>query len=355
MFLLVLAEIVLLFAISLPLLLYAPPAASLIVIVLLLLTVYFVRPAKRLSRYIRHRQRHVERRFRARAVPSGITFRPPMPLSPAEVFRLMELTGAVPENRRDVADFTATLLDLNRRGVLALRFAEGDTLLRADGVRVVCRRDIDMKKLAAHERSLIHLLRRASGPVNSIRLSALQDYVRRSAARVQKDTDAFRRHVDRALLKKRRFGYIRVKTRPNARRTSLVCVLTPRGEQAAALWRAYLRNICTKPYLASYQPQDPQMKKAFAEDAERIMIDAAACGYCARAAGALMQQYLFDPIDLWHDDRYFSWLTETRTAFAQTDSGEDYFFLPLRHFETAIKAAVLHGTSKEKYIGFENI
>ena len=58
-----------------------------------------------------------------------------------------------------------------------------------------------------------------------------------------------------------------------------------------------------------------------------------------------MREYLFEPMELWPQTKYFSSLTETRYAFADSDSGETYFFMPLRRFETAIQTAVLHGTT----------
>ena len=84
------------------------------------------------------------------------------------------------------------------------------------------------------------------------------------------------------------------------------------------------------------------------------LVDAAAAGCCARAAEALMREYLFVPESLWEENHYFSSLTETRIAFAGSASGESYFFLPLRHFETAIRTAVLHGTDEGKHVGFDS-
>ena len=67
-----------------------------------------------------------------------------------------------------------------------------------------------------------------------------------------------------------------------------------------------------------------------------------------------MREYLFVPESLWEEHHYFSSLTETRIAFAGNASGEGYFFLPLRHFETAIRSAVLYGTDEGKFVGFED-
>ena len=350
-----LLEILLIAAISLPLAIFAPLPVAFVVIITLLLAAVFLRPAKRIAQHRRRMSRRVERRFRPRAVPQGLTLRPADGLSPAEVFRMMELLGVVPADRRATADFTATLLDLNRRGILSLRVTRGDDLLRADGMRIVCRRDLNLKKLAPHEQRLIRLLRRASGPAASIQLSAFADYVSRAPGRCQHDTDAFRRAVDRSLTKKRLLGVMtdNKSTAPRLFRRR-IRVVTPRGEQCAALWHAYLRSICTKPYLDSYRPMPGDAQKAFADEAERLLIDAAAAGYCARAAEALMREYLFTPESLWDESRFFSALTETRIAFAGTPTGEAYFFLPLRHFETAVKTAVLHGTAEGKFVGFED-
>jgi len=350
-----LLEILLIAAISLPTAIFAPLPVAFVVIIALLLAAVFLRPAKRIVQYRRKRSRVVERRFHPRTVPQGLTLRPTDGLSPAEVFRMMELLCAVPKDRHAVADFTATLLDLNRRGILTLRVTQGDDFLRADGMRIVCRRDLDIKKLAAHEQCLLRLLRRASGPAASIQLSAFADYVSRAPGRCQRDTDAFRRAVDRALMKKRLIGVTRddKSTAPPLFRRR-IRVVTPRGEQCAALWHAYLRSICTKPYLDSYQPMPGEQQQAFAKEAERLLIDAAAAGYCARAAEALMREYLFTPESLWDEHHYFSAMTETRIAFAGTASGESYFFLPLRHFETAIRTAVLYGTAEGKFVGFDD-
>ena len=83
--------------------------------------------------------------------------------------------------------------------------------------------------------------------------------------------------------------------------------------------------------------------KPFAADAAQLLVDAAAAGCCAQAAEALMREYLFEPMDLWPETNYFSTLTETRCAFAGTESGEAYFFMPLRRFESAIQTATLYG------------
>lgn len=348
-----LIEIALITAICLPLAIFAPLPTAFIIIIALLLAAIFIRPAGRLSRYLRTRSRIVERRFRPRTVPQNLTLRPRDNLTPAEVFRLMEILGVIPKNRRSVADFTATLLDLGRRGVLALRLSEGDELMRADGMRVAIRRDIGDVKLARHEARLLKLLRRASGPAASVQFTAFADYVGRAPARAHRDTDAFRRSVDRALLQKRILARIpdSKSSLPRILRRR-VCVLTPRGEQSGAMWRAYLRTVCTSPYLDSYQPKPGDAQLAFASEAEQLLIDAAAAGVCARAAEALMREYLFEPEQLWPEYRYFSSLTETRIAFAGTENGEAYFFLPLRHFEDAIRTAVLHGAGDAQFMGF---
>ena len=352
---LLLLEILLILVICLPLAIFAPLPIALIVIIALLLATIFLRPAKRLVQYRRSRRRAVERRFRPRTVPQGLTLRPQDKLSPAEVFRMMELLGVVPADRRAVADFTATLLDLNRRGVLSLRVTDGSDLLRADGMRIVCRRDLDVKKLAPHEQCLIRLIRRASGPAASIQLSAFADYVSRAPGRCQRETDAFRRAVDRALSQKRLIGTVTDRKNSGIRfLRRRIRVVTPRGEQSGALWLAYLRSICSKPYLDSYHPMPGDTQKKFAEEAERLLIDAAAAGCCARAAEALMREYLFTPESLWPEHRFFSSLTETRIAFAGSASGESYFFLPLRLFESAVRCAVLHGTEEGKFVGFDD-
>lgn len=352
---LLLLEILLIAAVCLPLAIFAPLPVSLIVIVALLLAAIFLRPAKRLVQYWRKCRRTVVRRFRPRAVPQGLTLRPADRLTPAEVFRLMELLQIVPADRLASADFTATLLDLNRRGILSLRITDGDDFLRADGMRITWRRDLNLKALAPHEQCLMRLLRRAAGPALSIHLSAFADHVSRAPGRAQRDTDAFRRAVDRALTKKHLLGKMtdRKSKLPRFLRRP-IRVVTPRGEQSAALWHAYLRCICTKPYLDSYHPMSGEPQKQFAADAEQLLVDAAAAGCCARAADALMREYLFTPETLWSEHHFFSALTETRIAFAHNASGEGYFFLPLRHFENAIRTAVLHGTDAAKFIGFED-
>ena len=350
-----LLEILLIAAVSLPVAIFAPTPVAFAVIIAILLTAVFVRPAARIVQYRRRQSRVVERRYPPRPVPQGLTLRPNDGLTPAEVFRLMELLQVVPADRRSTADFTSTLLDLNRRGILSLRITRGDDLLRADGMRIVFRRDLDIKKLPAHEQRLIRLLRRACGPALSIQLSAFADYASRSPGRCQRATDSFRRAVDRSLAKRHLLGVVRGKKRsllfPLGRR---IRVVTPRGEQCAALWLAYLRSICTKPYLDSYRPMPGESQKPFAAEAERLLIDAAAAGCCARAAEALMREYLFTPESLWEEHHYFSSLTETRLAFAGTPTGESYFFLPLRHFETAIKTAVLHNTEEGKFVGLDD-
>lgn len=348
-------EILLIAAICLPTAIFAPIPVALTVIAVLLLTAIFLRPAKRLCIHIRKNSRTVERRYRPRAVPQGLTYRPNDRLTPAEVFRLTEILGAVPTDRLAVADFTATLLDLNRRGVLALRVTDSDDITRAEGIRVIVRRDLDIKALAPHEQCLLRLLDRASGPASSIRLSALADFVSRAPGRAQRYTDAFRRAVDHALIRKKMIGFLREGNTsvPHILRRR-IRVLTPRGEQCAAMRMAYLRSICTKPFLDTYQPRRGEDQRPFADDAERLLIDAAASGCCARAAAVLMEEYLFTPEHLWPEHRFFSSLTETRIAFAGSATGEAYFFLPLRNFESAIRTAVLHGTPEGRFVGFDD-
>lgn len=349
-----LLEILLITAISLPLAIFAPLPVAFVGIVALLLCAIFFRPAARIVQYRRKRSRMVERRFPPRAVPQGLTLRPNDGLTPAELFRLMELLTVIPNDRRAVADFTSTLLDLNRRGILALRVTRGDDLLRADGMRIVFRRDLDTKTLASHEQILIRMLRRACGPATSIQLSVFADYVNRSPRRCQRQTDAFRRAVDRSLAKKHLLGVIRDNKSTAPALFRRIRVVTPRGEQCAALWLAYLRSICRKPYLDSYRPIPGEAQKPFAAEAERLLVDAAAAGCCARAAEALMREYLFTPDTLWEEQHFFSSLTETRIAFAGTPTGESYFFLPLRHFETAIRCSVLHGTEEGRFVGLDD-
>ncbi len=344
-----LAEILLLLTVCLPLALFAPPAPALTVIVALLLLAIFLRPAKRLSLSLRARSRHVARRFCPRPVPDHITLCPNAagkgkPLTPAEVFRLMEIIGVIPRDRLPVADFTATLLDLNRRGLLSLCMSDDDSLLRADGMRIVLRHDLDVKTLSDHEARFVRLLRRAVGSASSVPLSAFADFVSRAPAKAHRDTDAFRRAVDKSLSEKKYIMYIREKKHPGDRFPHSIRVLSPRGEQAAALWRVYFKNICTHPFLDTYQPRAGEDQRPFAREAAQLLVHAAACGVCSRAAEALMREYLFEPMDLWAETEYFSSLTETRCAFAGTRSGESYFFLPLRKFETAIRCATLYGT-----------
>ncbi len=345
------AEILFLLAVCLPFALFAPLPLALVVIVLLLLIAVFFRPAKRLSLFFRSRSRHVVRRYRAHPVPDNITLRPSnaakgLALSPAEVFRLMEIIGVIPRDRAPVADFTSTLLDLNRRGLLSLCMSDTDSLLRADGMRIVLRHNLDTKKLPPHEARFIRLLRRAVGSASSIPLSAFADFVSRSTGRAHRDTAAFRRAVDTALQNKKCIGIIREKKKPTDTFAHRLRVLTPRGEQTAAYWRVYLKNICTHPFLDTYQVHTGEAQKPFAKEAAQLLVDAASCGQCARAAEALMREYLFEPMDLWSETEYFSSLTETRCAFAGTESGESYFFLPLRKFESAIRSAVLYGTDE---------
>ncbi|MCQ2432332.1 MAG: DUF2207 domain-containing protein [Clostridia bacterium] len=322
---------------------FTPPAFALIVSVAMLLAVYIFRPAGRLDRAVRRDRRRVLRRFRPKPVPDGITMRPQDSLSPAEVFRLMEIVGMVPAERRAVADFTATLLDLNRRGLVALSQTAGEDLLRGDGMRAAPRRDLDPKKLRRHEQILIAMLKHASGPAASVQLSAFYDSFTRFPVLSQRKTDAFRRSVDKLLKRRgmiaranvgeRKFPYLL------GRR---VWVLTQKGEQSAAYWKTYYRNVCNRPFVDSYRPNTADQKR-FAVEINRILVDAAACGCAARAAESLQREYIFDPLELWHDGQYFSTMTESRTAFSGTNGGEAYFFLPLRDFEAAVAIAVERG------------
>lgn len=344
-FLLAAVEILLCAAVIFALAVWADPLPALIISVVLIVCLLYFRPARRLDAKLRTDRRQVLRRFRPSPVPDHITLRPADGLSPAEVFRLMEILRAVPADRLDTADFTATLLDLNRRGLIALTLSDGVDLLQGEGMCAHLRRDLDVSKLRPHERILVSMLKKASGPAVSVRLSAFYDVFTRYPFFSQRKTDAFRRAVDKSLKQRgmlkrvfageRRFPYLL------GRRMWL---LTRAGEQSAASWRVYCRNVCTHPFLESYRPNSAEQKK-FASEAAQILVDAAACGYCAKAAECLQREYVFDPMEIWHDGQYFSTMTESRTAFSGSKNGEDYFFLPLRDFESAVRTAVQSGTS----------
>ena len=348
-FLLWAAEIFLTLAILLPLAFFAPPLAALIVSVLWLLLLYLIRPVRTISRIRRTRGRAVLRRFRAPASSDRITLRPAGELTPAEVFRLMEIVRRVPKERRHVADFTSTLLDLNRRGILKLQGGSfSGAFFGNEGIRIGYSRHLDLKTLPHHEQIFMKMLYRAGGPASSVQLTAFREFVERSPTSVQRRTDAFRSAVDRSLRQKKLLARVRVGKRtlahPLRRR---VWMLTPRGEQAASLWYAYFCNICTHPYMDSYRPKEEGSLGAFAADTERMLVDAAACGCCAKAAGTLLREYLFDPMDLYAETSYFYTLTESRTAFSEEPNGETYFFLPLRDFEESIVTAVTYGSRQE--------
>lgn len=344
-FLLAAVEILLCAAVIFALAVWADPLPALIISVVLIVCLLYFRPARRLDAKLRADRRQVLRRFRPSPVPDHITLRPADRLSPAEVFRLMEILHAVPADRLDVADFTATLLDLNRRGLIALTMSNGVELMHGEGMCAHPRRDLDVSKLRPHEKLLVSMLKKASGPAASVTLSAFADSFTRYPFFSQRKTDAFRRAVDqslkqRGMLKRvfageRRFPYLL------GRRMWL---LTRTGEQSAAAWRVYCRNICTHPYLESYRPNTAEQKK-FAKEAAQLLVDAAACGYCAKAAECLQREYIFDPMEVWHDGQYFCTMTESRTAFSGSKNGEDYFFLPLRDFEAAVRLAVRSGTA----------
>lgn len=343
-FLFVFLEILLALAVAVPVALFAPPLTALIVIVLLALAVYFFRPARRLSRLHRREQRRVSRQYRPANASDAITLRPPDRLTPAEVSRLMGVLRAIPPERAEIADLTATLLDLNRRGFLDITASKGSDILSEDSLRVICRRSIDEKQLVPHERAFMKLLKSASGSAYSIQLSAFREYAAHAPRRVLSRVDAFRSAVDHQLMRRKLFARIRTADRKFpflfGRR---ITVLTQRGEQAAALWRSYLRNICAHPYLESYQPNTEEQRKTFAAEAIRLLTDAASCGVCARASAALLHEYLFEPSEIWAETLFFSSLTEARTAFSGDASGESYYFLPLHDFEAPLMDLLTYG------------
>ena len=329
-FILLFSLIALVALISIPLALYAPPLVSLIVIVLLVVGLSFLHPARRISRVIRERQRVVQRKYRPAHANSAITLRPGDNLSPAEVSRLMSVLGLIPEDRSLIADLTATFLDLNRRGYLELSSGGGVQLLYADSLTIVLNRNKDTSKLFPHEQIFLRLLNKASGAANSVQPPALHEYAQHAPRRVQSMLDAFHTSVDRLLEKRKLFEH---------GKGFRSMVLTQRGEQAAALWSSYISNICEKPFLDSYRQTSTEQKDGFADDALRLLVDGASCGVCAKAASALQREYLFDPSEIWDEKQYFYSLSESRTAFSSDASGENYFFLPLYEFETALVEA----------------
>ncbi len=339
-FLVIVCEVLFIIAVVLLLAIFAPPMPALIISFACLLVVYFLRPAHRLDRHLRRNRRRVIRRYRPPAVPDHITLRPMDHLTPAEVFRLMEIIGVMPIKRLASADFTATLLDLNRRGIVTLSMTDADALLRSDGVRVSIRHGVDRKQLAPHEEILLRMLQNVQNGASSLQLSAFDDVFTRMPLLSRRKTDAFRRAVDRALQEKKMLARVKGGT-PHAARRMLL--LTRRGEQSAALWRVYFSNICTHPFLDSYRPRSAEQGE-FAKETFQLLVDAAAGGCCARAAACIQREYVFDPADLWKEGQYFSFLTGARTAFSSTDGGEDYFFLPLRDFEHAIQTVILYET-----------
>jgi hypothetical protein len=135
--------------------------------------------------------------------------------------------------------------------------------------------------------------------------------------------------VDRLLVRR---GLLRRRIRPFGIQLSM----TEKGEMAAALWYAYLSSISSRPYVRSYRPQT-DAQGAFAKDIMQMLIDATAGGCAAQTAAALMREYVFEPQAIFDEGNYFATWNETNIAFAGSKTGEDYFFLPLRDFETIAK------------------
>lgn len=331
-------------AAAVPLALFAPPFAALLLIVGMVLLVYLFRPARRLSAAVRRARRQVSRQYRPAKALDTITLRPQDKLTPAELSRLMGVLHAVPEDRAEIADLTATLLDLNRRGFLDISASADETLIGADSIRIVCRRNIDSKQLVRHEQIFLRLINDASGSANSVQLSAFRDYAAHAPRRTLARLDSFRAAVDRRLFRRKLFSRIRTAERKFpflfGRR---ITVLTQRGEQASALWHSYIRNICVHPYLDSYAPNTAEMQPGFSAEALRLLTDATACGVCAKAGSAILHEYLFEPSEIWDENKFFSSLSEARTAFSEDAGGENYLFLPLRDFEAPLGELLRYG------------
>ncbi len=319
-------EVLLLLGTIILLAVFADALFALIFSMALLLFAFFFKPAKRISDRLAKGRLQVQRNLPAyericAKVPKNVTMRPRDGLTPAEIYRLMEIIQAVPENRRLIAPMTAMLLDFNRRGFLVFRDAD-------DGLRVALRANAVAKtKLYAHEARFWRFL---SGQGKTFSLVAFTDAVMRFPWLTKRKLVSVQHAVDKMLLRRgllcRRYGKYLV---PH------LC-MTEKGEMAAALWYAYLSNISSHPYLDSYRPQTEEQGR-FAEDVQKMLIDASAGGCAAQTAAALMREYVFEPQAIFAEGSYFAMWNDTRTAFAGSKTGEDYFFLPLREFETIAK------------------
>lgn len=323
--LLCIIEALLLLAAIIVLAVFADAFLALSVSMALLLLVFFIKPAKRITDKLAQNKLEVVRlenvfeQIRAKMTKT-VKSRPRDGLTPAEIYRLMEIIGAVPENRRLIAPMTAMLLDFNRRGFLAFRDAD-------EGLRVALHvKSVSGHKLRAHE---VKFWRFISGQGKTFSLSAFTDAVMRFPYLTKRKLRGVQGAVDRLLVRR---GLLRRRIRPFGIQLSM----TEKGEMAAALWYAYLSSISSHPYVRSYRPQTDEQGK-FAKDIMQMLIDATAGGCAAQTAAALMREYVFEPQAIFDEGNYFAAWNETNIAFAGSKTGEDYFFLPLRDFETIAK------------------
>lgn len=284
------AEILLAAAILIPIFLWSVPA-GIIVGVLLLGFLALFRPELRLARAYRDRHRAIAHRA-VHVDPGAVIGVQPSVLPTAEVARLLEAAGMLSPLYARSGAFCSTVLSLNCRGVIRWHPAiEPDEVVLTVSVP-------ENAALSDYEKELLALFDAVSGKKGSFSVAEFASYASRHAIRAQRCLDRFDAMTLRALTEKKC-----VIRRKIGKKTELA--LSRRGEEEAALWRAYFL------YLRDYHPEFlsyPDDMDGFRTELETCLCQAEAAGVFRMVQEKLLTDYVFEPAELWEHDRMFALL-----------------------------------------------
>ena len=276
--------------------LWSVPAAVIIGI-LLSMGILFARPALRTERILAERCRYVLHSGRPPRLEERIPVRP-SDLSSGEVARLFEGAGLLGERNARRGAISAMLLDLDRRGVMRIRIEQNEAVLVLPAQPIV-------GELEPYEKELVWMFGRAAKGAEQIRLRAFCEYAARHIRTAQHALD----RIDRALTAQlvRRGLFARKK-----RDRRFVLVLTPRGTEQAALWRAYYWYLCNAPMREDIDPAYPA---SFCAQIEQFLIEAEAVGLFCTVRDRILLEYLFEPSSLWQKERVYAGLAAADSPF----------------------------------------
>lgn len=276
--------------------LWSMPAAV-ILGVFLCVVLLFIRPALRTERVLRERARRVVHGKRLPRVEVQIPVRP-SDLEGGEVARLFEGAGLLGERTARRSSACATLLSLDRRGILKI-------VMEEDKALVLLPAPEQKERLAPYETALLRMFEKAAKGAQSVRLSVFREYASRHIRAMQHALD----RADRALTERllRRGLFVKKKAGKKS-----VLALSAKGAQQAALWREYYRYLCNAP---ARQDLDVEDAGLFRPQIEQILVEAEAAGLFTIVRDRILLDYMFEPAQLWPSERVYSGLAAPHSPF----------------------------------------